>query len=82
MLSCKRDTLVFRRTLLEIEFFIGMIPMVSSQHHGRSLCSDLSATSDRVFLMAVFPGGTLKDSRLSLAPWGRSREPENTQRQL
>jgi hypothetical protein len=73
MSSCKRDTLAFRWTLLEIEFAIGMILMGSSQHHGRSLCSDLSATSDRVFLMAVFPGGNLKDSRLSLALWWRFR---------
>lgn len=42
---------------LDIEFLLGMILMASSQHHGRSLCSDPSAMSNRVSLMAVFPGG-------------------------
>jgi hypothetical protein len=79
MLSCKGDTLAFRWSLLEIGFFIGMILMASSQPHGRSLCSDLSATSNRVFLMAVFPGGNPKDFRLSLALWWRPQGP-NTQR--
>src|ERR1700677_4626408 len=79
MLSCKGDTLAFRWTLLEIECFIGMILMASSQHHERSLCSDLSATSNRVSLMVAFPGGNLKDSRLSLALWWRPQGP-NTQR--
>lgn len=53
--------------------------MASSQHHVRSLCSDLSATSNRVSLMAVFPGGNMKDFRLSLALSWRFQGPD-TQR--
>ena len=48
-----------------------MTLMASSQHHGRCICSDLSVTTNRASSMVDFPGGSLKDFRLSLALWRR-----------
>ncbi|SRR5216684_1639343 len=74
MSSCKIVIFAFRWTMLEIGIFIGMTLMASSQHHGRCLCSDLSAMTNQVFLMAVFRDGSLKDVQLSLGPWWRYRK--------